>query len=289
MRVLICGHRAYAARNFESKLKERRHTTFCFSRGDIGKKENVVTGPVAEIDNNPFLKGEDIDAVVNFIILDGKSVDDNLAYIQSLCRFCETNHVKRLIHMSSISALPNNADMITEDTPDDNHPEFKGAYGALKIAIDNYLLDWTKNQETTKLILFRPGFITATDKKNALAGIAKMLPGNIAILMGNRESTLPIIQRDALQKGLINAIETTAPLDVYLMVERGNHTKEEYLHSINPKAKVVPLPKWLVLMTARLLKAIRIFDERKLQMVTGQFKVQRFDATKTYKKIQDTQ
>lgn len=284
MKILICGHRSYAARTFKEKLEKAGHEVWCFSRGEILEEGNVITGPVLEMDKNPYLKVVTVDVVVNFILLDGQSVDDNLKYIDALCRWCEHAGVKRIVHMSSISVLPNSVSQINEDTPIDVHPELKGNYGAVKVAVDNQLLRWEK-MSGIPVVLVRPGFITAQDKKNALAGIAKLLPGGFAALMGNRKSTLPVIDRDELHRGLQNAIETEEPLKVYLMVEKGDNTKIGYLRTLAPKVKVIALPKGMVMFAAHLLKAIGLFDERKVQMVAGLFKVQHFDTERTLCKI----
>lgn len=284
MNILICGHRSYAARNFKDLLEERGHKVWCFSRGDVHEKDHIVTGPVQEMNSNPFLKDISIDVVVNFIILDGQSVEENLKYIDALCKWCEQSGVKRIVHMSSISVLPNSAKLINEDTPIDSHPELKGGYGALKIAVDYRLLQWEK-VSNTQVVLIRPGFITAKDKKNALAGIAKLLPCNFAILMGNSKSTLPIVSREKLHQGILNAIESESPLSIYLMVDDGINTKKAYLRSFAPHAKIISLPKGIVFGIAKLLKVVGVFDERKVQMVKGQFKFQQFNAEKTSKQI----
>ena len=285
MKILICGHRSYAARNFARRLECSGHTVWGFSRGSVKQENNVITGPVTEMDKNPYLKDLEVDVVINFILLDGQSVEENLKYIDALCHWCESADVKRIIHMSSISVLPNETKLITEETPIDAHPELKGKYGALKVAIDNRLMEWASTHISIKVIMFRPGFITAEDKKNALAGIAIILPGGFAVLMGDNKSTLPIVDRDELQTGLQNAIEDEISLDVYLMVSEGDNTKRSYLKAFAPKAKVIPLPKSLIMFIAGILKTIGIFDERKFCIVKGLFKVQKFNACKTYNKI----
>lgn len=285
MNILICGHQSFTARNFVKKLESAGHIIWCFSRGEIKQKNNIITGPVTEINKNPYLKEVKVDVVVNFILLDKQSIEDNLRYIDALCRWCESANVKRLINMSSISALPNEAELITESTPIDEHPELKGVYGAVKVAIDKRLISWASEHQTVKLVIIRSGFITAADKKKSLTGIAKMFPGGFAVLMGNNSSTLPIVDRDELQLGLQNAIETEEPLDVYLMVDKGMNTKRSYLKTIAPNAKIIPLPKCMVILATNILKTIGVLDERKHQMVTGLFKIQKFDNSKTYNRI----
>lgn len=282
MKILICGHRAYAARGLAERLQKAGHEVLCFSRGDEKKDGNVVTGNVLEVDKNKYLKEEKIDVVINFILIEGATEEDNLKYTEALCNLTEKTSVKKFIHMSSISCYPNDAEFITEETPIDAHPELKGGYGAVKVSIDNYLME---RKMAAKVIFMRPGFITAPDKKNALAGIAKMLPSGFAVLMGNKQSTLPVVERDMLHKAMLSAIEDENPLDVYLLVGGDINTKVEYLKTVAPNVKAIGLPKCLVLLAANILKAVHVFDERKKQMVAGLFKVQKFDCTITNNKI----
>lgn len=90
--ILICGHRAYAARGLKKELEKAGHNVFEYSRGDIARKDNTITGPVLDIDKNPLLT-ENIDVVINFIILQQKSLDENIAYIDALLRFCTAKGV----------------------------------------------------------------------------------------------------------------------------------------------------------------------------------------------------
>lgn len=286
MKILVCGHRAYAARNFVRKLEKAGHEVWCFSRGGTAANGHVITGPVIEMDKNPFLGRLSVEVVVNFILLEDRSIDENIRYIDSICRWCEQVGVKRFVHISSISVLPNSTNLITEDTPIDDHPELKGVYGAVKIAIDNRLLQWELSSHI-QVVLVRPGFITAKDKKDTLVGIAKVLPFRFAVLLGNSKSTLPIIDRNVFQSGLKNAIETDNPLKVYLLVQNGVNTKKDYLKTVIPNVKVLPLPKGLVISVTHFLKRIGIIDERKSKMTESLFKVQHFDAKKTSQKISD--
>ncbi len=282
MKILICGHRAYAARGLADKLKSAGHEVICFSRGEEKKEGNVITGSVLDVDNNKYLKDERFDVIVNFILMEGATEADNLKYTEALCNLAERTGVKNFIHMSSISCYWNDESLITEITSIDEHPELKGGYGAVKVKIDNYLME---RKMSTKVIFMRPGFITAPDKKNALAGIAKLLPGGFAVLMGNKKSTLPVVERDVLHEAILSAIADENPLDVYLLVGEGETTKLDYLKTVVPNVKPIGLPKGLVMLVANILKAVHVFDERKRQMVAGQFKVQKFDARLTKERI----
>lgn len=284
MKILICGHRAYAARGLEALLKSKGYDVLSFSRSKDGKDnstnlptdERIITGNVLEVDKNPYLLSENINVIINFILMEGTSEEYNLRYMEALCHLADKVGAQKLIHMSSISCYANDEKLITENTSIDVHPELKGRYGAVKVKVDNFLL---KCKVNARVIMMRPGFITAPDKKNALAGIAKILPCGFAILMGNKNSTLPLCKRDSLHRAMLDAIESREPKAVYLLVDDGEGTKYSYLKQMMPETHVVPLPKYLVVGLAKVLKAVKVLDERKCQMVKGLFKVQVFKAS----------
>lgn len=284
MKILICGHRAYAARNMVALLVSAGYEVYCFSRGEVKREDNVITGPVVEMNKNPFLQDVDVDAIVNFILLDGDTVENNIAYIRSLYHYAIVHCVQKIVHLSSISVYSNDSNIITEETPVDPYPELKGEYGALKIHIDNELEKF-KKEGKVKIVFIRPGFIIAPDKKDALVGIAQILLGHIALLMGDRKSTLPIVERDDMQMAVLKIIKDKNPMDTYILVNHGVHTKAEYLVLVNEKLKIISLSKNLVTLMACLLKKIGLFNERKYRIVRGLFKVQNFNAGKTYQRI----
>lgn len=101
-KILICGHRSFVATGLINKFKTAGIDFDCFSRGKEERNGNVVTGDVFLMHQNSELS-ENYDTVVNYILLKGKSVEENIQYCQSLLQFCKDKHVKHLIQISSIS------------------------------------------------------------------------------------------------------------------------------------------------------------------------------------------
>ena len=91
--VLLCGHRAYAARGLTELLQGAGYRVVCFSRGAEERDGDVVTGNVLRVDENPCLKEEKIDVIINFIVLKDGTAEDNVAYISALCRFAKNKCV----------------------------------------------------------------------------------------------------------------------------------------------------------------------------------------------------
>lgn len=81
-KVLICGHRSFVATGLMKELENNGISYDCFSRGEVKHDGDVVTGNVMNMADNDLLA--EYDTVVNYIILKEQSVEDNIAYIQSL-------------------------------------------------------------------------------------------------------------------------------------------------------------------------------------------------------------
>lgn len=280
--ILICGHRAYAARGLKKVLEDKGHTVLEFSRGEVKRNGNTITGPVNEIDKNPQLK-EQVDVVINFILLQNCTVSENEEYIKALLRFCSSHSVGRLIQISSISSYPNDEPLITENTPTESRVELKGGYGIIKAAVDN-LLEQSKKTESFDIVFVRPGYIVANDNPHPFKGIAKFLGSKVAVLIGDKKATLPCIHREVLHSCLAEIAIQENPLSVYLLIEGKDGTKFSYFRS-QSDAIVIPLPKWLFYMGADIAKFLHIFKERQVCMVKGAFKVNKFDNTLTKSKL----
>src|SRR5437667_4734669 len=151
MRILICGHTSFASQGLPQMLRDAGHQVVCFGRGPISRREDaalgvvvVVTGPVAELHANPHLQpgavGGRFDAIVNYILLKDESIDRNIAYTQSLLRFCRDTGVPHLVHISSVSSYAGSVKRIDEQAAVETDPLAKGSYGSLKVASDQDLL-----------------------------------------------------------------------------------------------------------------------------------------------------
>ena len=136
MKILICGHRAYAAKGLVCMLEDRGHDVLCFSRGELRKENNIITGNVLEVGDNRYLTDEHIDVIVNFILLDGESVHKNIEYSSSLCKLARKVGANRIIHMSSVSCYANECDYINEN----NFDNIIILYNFINLATDNNIL-----------------------------------------------------------------------------------------------------------------------------------------------------
>lgn len=279
-KVLICGHRSFVASGIEAKLQANGIDYDVFSRGKEKRDGNVVTGDVMKMSENNCL--DTYDTVVNFIIIKDRSVEDNIRYIESLTDFCIKIGVKNLIQISSISVYPSETGYVDEQSPIETHPERKGLYGSVKVAVDQYLLskEWPFN-----VTFVRPGFIVSDEKEHSMAGIVLQLPVIGGVLLGNAHTSLPLIEKKKIHEAIVKIIIAEEKHSVYLLLENMNGTKLQFVKRYY-KRHVFILPKRLTLMMSKLMKAIGVFKSRHLEQVKGLFKNTYYDSSETEYRLQ---
>jgi NAD dependent epimerase/dehydratase family enzyme len=274
MNVLICGHRSFAAKGLAGLLREDGHAVTCFSRGVLDKKETVVTGDVYEIGFNPYL-AETFDVVINFIVIKDGTVEDNVRYVKTLAAFAEKCGAKRLIQISSISVYPNDAQSVNEYSPIEGDFAKKGAYARLKVASDLALKD-----ARIAVTFVRPGFIVSDDKRPSLAGIVKPLPLIGGLLLGGRETPLPLIRRESLHHALRILVGRTVQASVCLAFANRCDTKGTFARTYF-KRHVVAIPPRIVKMGVRVVRDMRLLSFSTACQIFGLFKTTHFDSTQT--------
>ena len=103
-RVLLCGHRSYAAKGLEAELARRGYQVTGYSRGAVRRGVGLVTGPVDRIHLNEHLEDR-YDTLVNYILLKDASLQENIDYLASLLELCRNRQVAHLVHISSVSSF----------------------------------------------------------------------------------------------------------------------------------------------------------------------------------------
>jgi Choline dehydrogenase and related flavoproteins len=274
-KILICGDRSFVATGLTLKLDKESIHYDCFSRGVLKRDGEKVTGDIFSMSSNTYL--EDYDTVINFIIVKDKGIDENITYVKELLQFCKIKKVKHLIHISSISVYPNDAKYVDESTSIESDFKIKGDYASMKVAVDQYLLS---NPVAGMHISFvRPGFIYSKGKNVSKTGITKSVLG-FNILLGDKHTTLPLIEKSVLHDALIKIVQSTQRKDVYLLLEQG--TKYNFVKQQWDK-KIITIPKVPILLAARLFKAIKLIKPAHYSKIIGVFKNTRFNSTDSEK------
>lgn len=274
-KILVCGHRSFVATGLAEKIAKAGFEVHTFARGTEKRESNAISGDVYRMDENPFLADE-YDAVINFIIIKDSTVEENLKFAASLHRFCEKNGVQRLYQISSISAYPNLAHYVDETSEIEKDYTLKGGYASVKVAVDHYLMEQEHRYE---LSFIRPGFIVCGGQQMSLAGIVKPM-GPIGLLLGNRKTALPLIERDVLHTAIIRILQAEKKQGVYLLLENMRGTKHDFAKRYYGK-RTICMPKSLTMLAAKILKAVGAFKARHISQIEGLFKDTFFDASET--------
>ena len=277
-KVLICGQRSFVATGLVDEFEKSGIEYDCFSRGKEKRDGREVSGDVLKMADNAYLS-DGYYAVINFIIIKGESVEANIEYIKSLLNFCEKKHVKHLIQISSISAYPNTAEHVDEQSPIEEHYENKGGYAGIKVAVDHYLEEHSPKGLNVSYV--RPGYIYTKNHEISKAGLVISKFG-INILFGDKKTSLPLISRHTIHKALVRIVESGVSERVYLLLNKDRALGTKYRFVCNQwNVRPICLPYTPIITAAKILKAIGIFKERHYLKVAGLFKRTWFDSTQT--------
>lgn len=281
-KVLLCGQKSFASKGLREMLEKRSDLElFCFSRGEEAENGNEISGDVYSMLSNPFLK-KGFDVVVNYIYISDCDVEKNLNYLRSLVAFCKQERIKQLIHLSTISVYANDLKYANEETDIERDANKKGLYSALKVLCDKYLE--SEENEKFHVTYIRPGFIVEDRNVIRLAGILVTMPLNMGLLMGNKKTSLPLVNRRKMNEAMVKIILNDNPDRVYLMLENKKGTKYQYVKDWTDR-RVICLPKWLSIFSAKTLKLLHVFNENKVELVKGLFKDTYFDSSNTEKSL----
>lgn len=230
-RILILGATSFVANGFKELALKNGYEVDSFGRKN---------GSYFTIDRNPSLAYE-YDVVINFAILKDHSADDNVKYLKSLVKMCKEHNVKKLLHFSSIMVYSRKNSVVNEHTPIDSSKTSKlGGYGRIKIVTDEYL-DSIKNSLDFELILVRPGYVIAPGTS---CPFIKHLVGPIHVVLGDKNSTMPLVRREDIHTALMQIIQIEKNLPVYLFCPNEKMTKYMYAKSTVGWGAFF-LPKWL--------------------------------------------
>lgn len=279
-KILICGYKSFAAEGLAEVLIASGHSVDCFSRGIEDKNGTIVTGDVSQMHINKYLEKE-YDILINFIIIKNGNVQENLKYLESLHLYCN-KYVKNLLHISSISVYKNEEIRVDERSEIEIDSAKKGSYAAVKIESDKFLLKQNKNYS---LSFLRPGFIISSEKESSIAGICIKLPFNFALLLGDRNTSLPLIDRGRMHHAIDKISSSKNKLPCYLLLENRGGTKISFLRR-RFKGFIFQLPSFLILTIALLFNKLKILNKTQYWQIKGLFKATYFDSSETETNLQ---
>lgn len=280
-KILICGATSFVAKGFYELLKDSGYEVETFSRGGAPSREGgKVKGVYTEIDKNQEL-AEQYDAVVNFAVLKDQSPEDNVRYAEALVRMCREHGVKKLIHFSSIMVYSHHVGVVNEKAQIERSEDttMKG-YGMLKIKVDEYLMS-QREKVPFEIVLVRPGFVLAPGMASPFI---KHLAGPVSVILGNKDSRMPIVRREDIHQALVRIIETERNLPVYMFYPNDDMTKYRYAKK-SVGGMILTFPKWLFCGIPSIMTKMHIMPQSLFSRFEGMFNENRFESVETEKKL----
>ena len=289
--ILLCGHTSFAAQGLVDVLRDAGHEVICYSRGSTCIEGDVVHGPIVDIERNPHLQ-RPFDIIINYILLKNESITENIEFMRSIVRLCKQTKTSHLIQISSVSVYRSSVKRVTEDSEVEVNPQKVGSYAALKLAVENDLVDFVSKE--INLSLIRPGFILGKGLSDPLIAAGVRTPLNTLLVLGNGNTQMPLISRDDLNQG-ISEIVSSPPLGTerLLMVSRHSPTKKSYLKACNRilglghRTDSLPIFAWKFsgLAGEIVSRAIGKGDKRVFAKILALCVNQTFDPSRTEKRI----
>jgi nucleoside-diphosphate-sugar epimerase len=278
--LLLLGARSFVAAGLYETLSDMHYSVDVFFRGSEGRNGNCVMGDACSVNSNQFFAST-YHAVINFIVLKEKTVEENIDYIKSLIEFCKSHNIHKLIHFSSIMVYNYQMQHVDETTPIETLDKTnKKGYGAIKIAVDQYLLS-IKDTLPFELIFVRPGYVLANDRS---CPFIKQLPMNVSIIKGNKKSKQPVVKREDIHRALIKIIETKDNDEVYLFFPNNGITKYQYAKE-TVGGLIITLSEWIFRGIPYILSKMKVIPLSMYSRFEGMYIKTEFDSGRTELKL----
>lgn len=279
MQILIAGAHSFVGTGLADNLSNQ-HCVELFSRGADAKTDNVIYGDYLALATNPYLS-KTYDVVINLAILKDQSIDDNIRYAQALIDLCNTHHVKKLIHFSSIMVYDNEESVVNEQTHiEESAKTYMRGYGMIKVAVDEYLLQH-RDELYAELVLVRPGYVLADNRP---CPFIVNLPLKIHVIKGDKRSKQPIVRREDIHKALAAIIDTEKNDPVYHFFPSDGMTKYRYAKK-TVGGMILTMPKWLLERIPYALAKLHIIPWSMYSRFQGMYIYSDFQSVQTEKKL----
>jgi nucleoside-diphosphate-sugar epimerase len=280
-KILICGATSFVAKGLAEILRNEGHEIDLFSRGDILKNGNVITGDYLTIANNEYLAPE-YDSVVNYSVIKDGTVESNLQYIKSLVKMCQDKGVKKLIHFSSVMTYGYHVGMINENTPIETLEEtWKKGYGEFKIAVDQYLMS-IRDSLPFEVVFVRPGYVLADNRP---CPFIRPLPLGFTLIKGDNKSKQPIVKREEIHEAILKIIETDDNIPVYHFFPNDGMTKYRFAMQMGYK-HLIPMPRLIFKYLPWLMMKMGIMPKAMYSRFDGMYNECEFSSELTEKKLE---
>src|SRR5208283_444924 len=176
---------------------------------------------------------------------------------RNIVEACLRHKVRRLVYVSSMGVLDHaghrTGDPVTEASPLEPFPDRRGAYTQTKLEGEQIVLDAARRGLSA--VVIRPGQIFGPGAENVTPNGVIGIAGRW-IVAGNGRRKLPLVYRDDVVDGLLQAAESDAALGhIVNLVDPAPIDQNQYLAACGRK-KVIRMPVWLLMVLASLVELL---------------------------------
>src|SRR6266480_1147701 len=229
MKCFILGSSSFAAQGLPELLERNGHEVWTFNRPSVpdGGTSRALFGDYSHIDEIAAPMGG-CDVLINFAIVKFGSIEDNRVLLANIVKAADALRVRWMIHISSISVLPSDREVVDESSPAVDQ-RWKGAYSRVKADAEHFLIqEW----RSSPLLIMRPGFILGEGVVDPIVGIAMRLPMGFLLGLGNQRTVIPLVTRETVHNALaqlVKALPEEPKLRTFMLVSPTAPTRREYL------------------------------------------------------------
>ena len=174
---------------------------------------------------------------------------------RNMIEACVAESTARLVYVSSMSVFDHAGRdpgaVMTESSPLEPHPEWRGAYTQTKLSAERMVLDAVAKHGLPAIIV-RPGQIFGP-------GAEKVTPNGVIglagrwVAVGDGAQALPLVYVDDVVDALLCAAEAPLPVQrVFNVVDTSRVTQQDYLarcrRKLGDEIKVVRVPRWTFML-----------------------------------------
>jgi len=163
---------------------------------------------------------------------------------------CLRHGIQRLVYVSSLSVLDHAGHHkgvpITEWSPQEPHPELRGAYSQTKLIAENHVLDAIRNRDLPAIIL-RPGQIFGPGSEKTPPSGVISLAGRWLVMGSGRLPLNLVYVEDVVDALLLAATNPDVSGRMFQLVDPATLTQREYIEAAQrygsaPRVSYVPKP-----------------------------------------------
>jgi nucleoside-diphosphate-sugar epimerase/predicted dehydrogenase len=235
VKLIVTGASGFLGREFCAAASNAGHSVVALVRPTSDATGLIAARTIGRdlfelsIDDVP----EEIDAVVHFATgTVGNAAEMTQVAVEGTRRMVELARaagIPRFVHISSMSVHPGSP----RAGGIEPRPDLRGGYALSKVKAEQALTG-DQRDESTEIIIFRPGLVFGREMSDALAGTAVRLPFGLALGFGRKAQGVPWLDIEDLNSALLGVLASPIrPADApYELLSEPTPTKQQIVQLV---------------------------------------------------------